>query len=654
MWKFSSRRPKKVRPKLRLESLEDRYTPAAPVITSLGGGATASVSRVENTYDVTTVTATDADAGTTLTYSIAGGADAARFAINRATGVLTFAAAPNFELPSDSGANNVYDVTVRVSDGSSTDTQAIAVAVTNDTSEAAGKSPVLQIPYRANTNVSSVDRLYKSAAYKIEVKRAGTSDAYTESFAFESRNDVIYYNTYGSGDPNLITHQATDYGNGKSDQRTASFTSFSFKDTAVDVRITMLGSRVANSVTVRPLRFGMTPTISPDKKVITFRLDSPRKVSVEVNDRLNPLFLFSDAPDQPDPGATYYYGPGLHRIGGTGELTVRSNERVYVAPGAIVEGRFGIAAGSTNVTIRGRGIVSGGEVRHPPGNDYRDLKAIAAVHSEYTNKFTLEGLTFVQSPAYNIAIEDNSGTTSGTYDNIYRNLKLLSWDRNTDAFWVTGNNNRLEDTFIFNNDDAVVNKGGTGTVVNGLTVWGGVSGRLLLYHFVGDVYRTVKNFTFENVDYIGKEGDPRVLHIQTDGKQGRSVENSVIRNVRVEERRRPGNTNNTSYNKARLLEFGGTEHPVIISGMLLENIHLDQKLPSEGFLSGSSSHPFTNVRFKNLTMGGQLILSAAAANISVSGNVQVQWLSPNAAPTNVLLNGRATDVTISASNATAG
>jgi uncharacterized repeat protein (TIGR01451 family)/fimbrial isopeptide formation D2 family protein len=103
----------------------------APAITSDGGGASASLSMAENTTAVTTVTATDVDAGASLTYSISGGVDAAKFTINSSTGVLTFVTAPNYESPTDSGGNNVYDVTVQVSDGSLTDTQAIAVTVTN-------------------------------------------------------------------------------------------------------------------------------------------------------------------------------------------------------------------------------------------------------------------------------------------------------------------------------------------------------------------------------------------------------------------------------------------------------------------------------------------------------------------------------------------
>jgi Ca2+-binding RTX toxin-like protein len=101
----------------------------APAITSNGGRATAQASLPENGTAVTTVTATDVDAGTTLAYSISGGADAALFSINAATGALRFKKAPDFEAPTDAGSNNVYDVIIQVSDGSLTDTQALAVTV---------------------------------------------------------------------------------------------------------------------------------------------------------------------------------------------------------------------------------------------------------------------------------------------------------------------------------------------------------------------------------------------------------------------------------------------------------------------------------------------------------------------------------------------
>ncbi|WP_237884046.1 beta strand repeat-containing protein, partial [Pseudomonas sp. PGPR40] len=103
----------------------------SPTITSNGGGATASVSVAENSTVVTTVVATDVDLpAQTLSYSIVGGADAAKFSIVSGTGALSFISAPNFEIPTDSGTNNVYDVIVRASDGTLFDDQALAVSVT--------------------------------------------------------------------------------------------------------------------------------------------------------------------------------------------------------------------------------------------------------------------------------------------------------------------------------------------------------------------------------------------------------------------------------------------------------------------------------------------------------------------------------------------
>ena len=105
----------------------------APVITS---SATASVA--ENTTDVLTVTAMDADMPTqSLSFSIVGGADQSKFDITSG-GVLTFKSAPDFENPADAGTNppnpdNIYQVTVQVSDGNGgTATQPITITVTDE------------------------------------------------------------------------------------------------------------------------------------------------------------------------------------------------------------------------------------------------------------------------------------------------------------------------------------------------------------------------------------------------------------------------------------------------------------------------------------------------------------------------------------------
>jgi CSLREA domain-containing protein len=104
----------------------------APVITSNGGGATANVTIAENSTFVTVLFATDADQPSqTLIYSLLG-VDAGWFEIDSATRTLRFNTPPNYEVPIDNGANNIYNVFVQVSDGNGgTDNQAIAITLTD-------------------------------------------------------------------------------------------------------------------------------------------------------------------------------------------------------------------------------------------------------------------------------------------------------------------------------------------------------------------------------------------------------------------------------------------------------------------------------------------------------------------------------------------
>ena len=83
----------------------------------------------ENQTAVIDADASDAD-GDALTYEIVGGVDAALFEIDAHTGALSFKNAPDFENPTDSNGNNVYDVTIKVSDGNGgSDTKAMWVKV---------------------------------------------------------------------------------------------------------------------------------------------------------------------------------------------------------------------------------------------------------------------------------------------------------------------------------------------------------------------------------------------------------------------------------------------------------------------------------------------------------------------------------------------
>ncbi len=105
----------------------------APIITgptTVGGtttGANSAITVTENTVPVYTFTANES-----VTWSLGGGADQARFTINPSTGLVNFSPAPDFENPTDADANNIYVVIIKATDtAGNITTQTLTVTVTD-------------------------------------------------------------------------------------------------------------------------------------------------------------------------------------------------------------------------------------------------------------------------------------------------------------------------------------------------------------------------------------------------------------------------------------------------------------------------------------------------------------------------------------------
>ena len=90
-----------------------------------------------------TLAAVDSDLpAQVLTYSIVPGGDSGRFTLSPVTHALSFAVAPNFEAPSDANADNIYQLTVEVTDSLGASTQQALSVTVSDTNE----KPVIMTP----------------------------------------------------------------------------------------------------------------------------------------------------------------------------------------------------------------------------------------------------------------------------------------------------------------------------------------------------------------------------------------------------------------------------------------------------------------------------------------------------------------------------
>lgn len=104
----------------------------APVNVAPAFTSGSAVSIVEDTA-ATAYQATASDAnGDAITFSITGGADAARFSMS-AQGALSFSSPPNFDRPEDANRDNVHQVQIRASDGTLSSTLDLPLTVTNST-----------------------------------------------------------------------------------------------------------------------------------------------------------------------------------------------------------------------------------------------------------------------------------------------------------------------------------------------------------------------------------------------------------------------------------------------------------------------------------------------------------------------------------------
>ena len=95
----------------------------APVFSS-----SSNISVSENQTAVIDINSTDSD-GEGLSYSLTGGEDQAKFQIDSSSGILSFLASPDFELPTDTNGDGIYKVIVSVSDGTDTITQEVTVSI---------------------------------------------------------------------------------------------------------------------------------------------------------------------------------------------------------------------------------------------------------------------------------------------------------------------------------------------------------------------------------------------------------------------------------------------------------------------------------------------------------------------------------------------
>ncbi len=311
--------------------------------------------------------------------------------------------------------------------------------------------------------------------------------------------------------------------------RNAAFAYFSF-DGKIDVKVTFL-SPVYN-YDIRPKNRLIKAECYRNQ--VQFSIEKPENLSIEINRNLKrPLFIFANPletniPDKSDKNVIFFEAGKIHY---PGEVTIKSNQTVYIEGGAIVRGHFMTDQGR-NIKILGRGILDNslynrGEHRPIEINRCKDV--------------LIEGIILTESRHWSCASTASEKVT-------YNNLKIVSSNDWDDGIDIVGSRHILvNNCFIQTKDDCIAIKAGVNyftdfnssftvddVVVQNSVLWNGIWGNGLEIGFETRA-DTIRNITFRNCDLIHVEGPEGTFTIHNGDRA--LVKNVLYEDIRVEDSR---------------------------------------------------------------------------------------------------------------------
>ena len=375
----------------------------------------------------------------------------------------------------------------------------------------------------------------------------------------------------------------------KHNVKDASMAYFDFSG-SVEVSVTFNKGKI-NTARIRPLSYGIEPVIH--RNTLTFKLDKPSNLSVEVNgDIFHNLHLFANPlleniPSRKDPDVIYF-GAGIHEFKDNA-FKVPSGKTVYIAGDAILRGQL-LVHDVKDVKIIGRGMV--------------EHTVKMGVHIANSKNVLIEGIFTTQCAA-------------GGSDNVtIRNVKSISYYGWGDGLNVFASSNVLFDrVFCRNSDDCTTvyatRKGFTGgaknIIMQNSTLWADVAHPIFIgIHGNAENPDIIENLTYKNIDIL----DHKEAQIDYQGCLSINAgDNNLVRNVRFEDIRiedfRQGQLINLRvfYNEKYCAAPGKG-----IENIYFKNISYNGKNSEISVISGYDEHrKIKNIVFENLKINGKVI-----------------------------------------------
>lgn len=285
--------------------------------------------------------------------------------------------------------------------------------------------------------------------------------------------------------------------------------SFCYFDFAgeVEIRIKLLKGEIKQAK-VRPVLNALNAV--SDKNTYSFILKQAANISVEINgDIFHNLHLFANALETFKPSNyknVLFYGPGIHQVG---DVVLTSGQAVFIAGGAIVQGRF-IISHAQDVTITGHGILTQLPTLWPLASKQQAVanKRYAkgrtdAITVEFSKNILISGIV-VLPHKYTVIMGESKDVTID-------NIKSFSFEGNGDGLDIFCSANiKINRVFMRNSDDCIA-----------------------IYGHRWDYYGNVKNITVQNSVLWADVAHPILIGTHGDSVHPDTISGIVFQDIDI-------------------------------------------------------------------------------------------------------------------------
>ncbi len=275
------------------------------------------------------------------------------------------------------------------------------------------------------------------------------------------------------------------------------FASFDFEG---GVEVEIKSSKPLDKAELFPAKF---KAVKKSKNSLKFTVDKPPfNVSILREERDMPLIVFGNPIEKNIPQAgdknVVYFGAGVHTLP---KIELKDNQTLYLAGGAVVKSK--IVAEGKNITIRGRGILSGDLSERFVGG--------CLAHFKNCENLSVEGVIFKDSPSWTFVTQNCKNVTVD-------NVKICcSRMLNDDAIDLCNTSNvKIKNVFARAQDDIIAIKGMGGNMpcenidISDCVFWTDIANIFRIgYECESEAMRNIKakniDIPFYAVNYRGPE-----------------------------------------------------------------------------------------------------------------------------------------------------